>query len=344
MLTETKLTRRGVMTGAATAAIIVAGTPLLMPIRQARAAQPIDLGAAGELRNRVSVWLQSLEPEAAARAHFPFGGDVQTNWNFMGGGGFIKPGYRLEEMSGEQKDLAWHALAAVLSPRGLSKTRDVMTLQSVLMEQGNGVDTRGEERFSLAVFGEPAPEGAWALRFEGHHLSLTFNIANDRLVGVTPSSFSVNPNRVESGRNQGLITLKREDDIARKLAEDLSGSARDKAFFRDEPLRNVQALARREAPFAERAGVAVADLSTGQRDLLTEVIDAFTAEHLNPTYAASVAARVSGTDAFSTHFAFSGSTRVGEPAYYRIHGDNVLIEFASVDAEAQHLHTVFHLS
>jgi Protein of unknown function (DUF3500) len=261
----------------------------------------------------------------------------------MGGGGFIKPGFRLEQMNDQQKDAAWHALAAVLSPRGLTKARDVMRLQSVLIERGDGVSTRGEERFSLAVFGEPSGSSVWALRFEGHHLSLTFSVENDMVTGVTPSSFSVNPNRVESGRHDGLITLKREDDLARLLAGDLSGSVRERAFFTDRPFRNVLALAGRENPFPTREGVAVAEFSAGQRDLLAELVDAYATEQLNPDIASAVAKQIAAGDGGATHFAFSGSTRIGEPAYYRIHADRLLIEFASVDREAQHLHTVFHL-
>jgi hypothetical protein len=284
-----------------------------------------------------------LEPDQAAAARFPFGGDVQARWNFMGGGGFIKPGFRLEQMSDSQKDAAWHALAAVLSPRGLTKARDVMRLQRVLIERGDGAQTRGEERFSLAAFGEPAADQQWALRFEGHHLSLTFNVANDVLAGVTPSSFSVNPNRVTGGPFDGLVTLKREDDLARRLAADFTGAAKDRVFFTDRPFRNVLALAGRENPFPGREGFPAADFTAGQRDLLAEILDAFTAEHLNAAHASGVAARVARGDGAATHFAFAGSTRVGEPAYYRIHGDGVLIEFASVDRDAQHLHTVFHL-
>jgi hypothetical protein len=303
-----------------------------------------DLGDAAEFRGRVQSFLALLAPEEAARARFPYGGDVQKSWNFMGGGGFIKPGLRLEEMSEAQKQAAWHMLSAVLSPRGIEKTRNVMSLQRVLMDRGDGVSTRGPERYSIAIFGEPKADSDWALRFEGHHLSLTFSIAKDRLAGVTPSSFSVNPNRVEGGSYNGLVTLKREDSVARRLAADLSSAARQRAFFMESPLRNVRALAGREQPFEKREGIAIGDLGSAQRDLLIEVIDAFVAEHLQPVHAAAVAARIQSGDAAATHFAFSGSTKVGEPAYYRIHGDALLIEFASVDAAAQHLHTVFHLS
>jgi hypothetical protein len=170
-------------------------------------------------------------------------------------------------------------------------------------------------------------------------------VANDRLVGVTPSSFSVNPNRVEhGGSHNGLITLKREDSLARKLAADLAGTVKDRAFFMTESFfRNVRALAGREQPFKTREGVPVAELTTAQRDLLIEIVDAYTAEHLAAPFASAVTDRIRSSDDASTHFAFAGATEIGKPAYYRIHGDHVLIEFATVDDEAQHLHTVFHL-
>jgi hypothetical protein len=263
----------------------------------------------------------------------------------MGAGGFIKPGLRLERMNADQKTAAWDILSAVLSPRGIEKTRDVMNLQQVLIELGSSPSARSPERYSFAIFGEPAADQAWAMRLEGHHLSLTFNVANDRLVGVTPSSFSVNPNRVEhGGSHNGLITLKREDSLARKLAADLAGPVKDRAFFMTESFfRNVRALAGREQPFKTREGVPVAELATAQRDLLIEIVDAYTAEHLAAPFASAVTDRIRSSDDASTHFAFAGATEIGKPAYYRIHGDRVLIEFATVDDEAQHLHTVFHL-
>ncbi len=303
-----------------------------------------DLGAASQFRERVTSLLAALQPGQKQRAMFPFGGDVQRNWNFMGIGGFIKPGLRLEEMDAAQKERAWDVLSSVMSPRGIEKTRDVMTLQQVLIDQGNGAATRGRERFSFAIFGEPSATGNWAMRYEGHHLSLTFNVSNDRLTGVTPSSFSVNPNRVENGNFVGLVTLKREDAVARKLAADLSGPVKERAFFMQQPFRNIRALAGREQPFDKREGIAIGDLGSAQRDLVIELVDAFAAEHLQPQHASEVARRVQSGDAAATHFGFAGSTNMGEPAYYRIHGDHLLIEFASVDEAAQHLHTIFHLS
>ena len=200
----------------------------LFPIPALAAA---DLGDAAPLRGRVADFAKLLSPQESEAARFPFGGQVQQRWNFMGAGGFIKPGLRLEQMSEAQKSAAWDILSAALSPRGLEKARDVMSLQQVLIEMGSSPNARSPERYSFAIFGEPASDQTWALRLEGHHLSLTFTVANDRLTGVTPSSFSVNPNRVGGGLRSGLVTLKREDDLARRLAADLTGPAKDRAFF-----------------------------------------------------------------------------------------------------------------
>jgi hypothetical protein len=332
------ITRRELLvTGAALTA-----TPLLP--RSSFSASS-SLGDAKAFRERVASFAALLSPEEVAAARFPFGGEVQANWNFMGAGGFIKPGLRLEQMSETQKTAAWDLLSSILSPRGVEKVRDVMALQQVLIEMGSSANARSAERYSFAIFGEPAADQSWAFRLEGHHLSLTFTVANDQLIGVTPSSFSVNPNRVDNGGSRnGLITLKREDDLARKLAADLTGAVKDRATFMPDPFRNVRALAGREQPFETREGVPVADLATAQRDLLIEITDAYTAEHLAAPFAAAVTERIRTGDDASTHFAFAGATEVGKPAYYRIHGDHVLIEFAAVDSAAQHLHTVFHLT
>jgi hypothetical protein len=129
------------------------------------------------------------------------------------------------------KKSAWELLSTVLSARGVRKARNVMTLQQVSMDMGDGVGRRGAERFSLTFFGQPDGESRWAIRLEGHHLSLTYTIEKDRLVALTPSSFSANPNRVGSGPHAGLNTLKREDTVARQLLSDLSGAVRRQVFF-----------------------------------------------------------------------------------------------------------------
>jgi hypothetical protein len=313
----------------------------LLAASTARASK-VNLGDATTIRIKTETFLKGLEPEQTAEAMFPFGGEVQKRWNFMGTGGFIKPGVRLENMKSQQKDAAWDLLSAILSPRGIEKVRNVMFLQQVLIDLGSSPTARHPERYSLAIFGIPAPDQDWALRLEGHHLTLTFTVSRDQLVGVTPSSFSVNPNRVQGGSRKGLVTLTREDDLARKFGKKMQGS---RAILATEPYRNIRATAGREAPFKTREGISVAELSWAQRELMDQITEAYVAEHLATPFATAVFDQIKLDNPLeTTFFAYAGSTRVGEPAYYRIHGDRILIEFAAVDDAAQHLHTIFHMT
>ena len=147
-----------------------------------------------------------LEPDKRKAASFAWDGAEWRGWNYFGVGGYIKPGLRLEQMSKAQKDAAWDVLAAVWSPAGVTKARNVMLLQDILAASGNGAGQRSSERFSLSVFGTPAETGAWGFRCEGHHLTQSVAVRDNRIVSVTPTSFSALPNRVKSGPHTGLNT------------------------------------------------------------------------------------------------------------------------------------------
>src|SRR5205085_12406912 len=132
------------------------------------------------------------------------------------------PGLRLEQMGKTQKEAAWDALGAVWSPAGVAKARNVMLLQDILAASGNGTGQRSSERFSLSVFGTPAETEVWGFRCEGHHLTQSVAVRDNRIVSVTPTSFSAIPNRVKAGAHAGLNTLKDEAGMARRLMADLS--------------------------------------------------------------------------------------------------------------------------
>jgi hypothetical protein len=200
----------------------------------------------------VGQFLSSLEPEKRKIAAFAWDGPEWRSWNFFGSSDFIKPGLRLEQMGASQKAAAWDLLTTILSAKGLEKAKNVMTLQDVLAARGDGAGRRSSERFSLAVFGTPAEKGAWGVRLEGHHLSLSIAVRDGRIVSVTPSSFSANPNRVQSGTHAGLVTLNGEEALARRLFADLSPGRQARARLSDSALRNILSYAGRERANARK--------------------------------------------------------------------------------------------
>ena len=309
--------------------------------RGAVAAEP-GLAPAADLLARVRAFLATLEPDKLKAASFAWDAPEWRRWSYFGADGFIKPGLRLEQMSAAQKAAAWDVLAAALSPEGVRKARNVMLLQDILAASGNGTGQRSSERFSFSLFGTPAETGTWAFRLEGHHLHQSFTVRDGRIVSVTPSSFSSLPNRVMAGPHAGLVTLKEEEGLARKLLGDLGARVQGRARVSSTPLGNILSFAGRERANAQKVGVAAADLTSAQRDLLWGLVETFAVEHVPPALATAQRARVRSGDREAVHFAWYGPNTPEKAFGYRVIADGFVIEMGSVDSEAQHLHTIYN--
>ena len=157
---------------------------------------------------------------------------------------------------------------------------------------------------------------------------------------MTPSSFSALPNRVTSGKHAGLITLKDEEALARRLAADLASKPRVKQA--EQPLYNILSYAGRERANSQKAGIAAANLTVGQQDILWQLIDTYSVEHLSPALAAAQKVRVRSGDRAAVHFAWYGPNTLEKAFGYRVIGDGFVIEMGSVDEAAQHLYTIYH--
>jgi len=323
--------------------ILLAGAALLGSAALPRGAVgATSLAPAADLLAATRAFLAQLDSGQRKAASFAWDGPEWKRWNYFGASGFIKPGLRLEQMNAAQKTAAWDVLATVLSPAGVSKAKNVMLLQDVLASMGNGAGERSSERFSWAVFGTPAESGAWGFRLEGHHLHHSFSVRDGEIVSVTPSSFSSNPNRVTSGAQAGLVTLKEEEALARRLVADLAPARRERARISSTPLDNILSYAGRERANAGKVGLAAADLTTAQREILWQLIEIYAVDHLASPLAAAQRARVRLGDREAVHFAWYGPNTAEKAFGYRVIADGFVIEMGSVDPAAQHLHTIYN--
>jgi len=320
--------------------VILAGFAIAAAVHPVAAAGQTGLAPAADLLATTRKFLASLEPEKRKAASFAWDGAEWRGWNYFGSSDFIKPGLRLEQMSAAQKEAAWNLLAVLFSPAGIGKTRNVMTLQDVLAESGNGAGQRSSQRFSFAVYGTPAETGAWGFRLEGHHLTQSISVRDGQIVSVTPSSFSALPARITSGKHAGLMALKDEEALARRLAADLS--AKPRARQSDSPLSNIMSYAGRERANAAKVGIPSAEMTVAQRDLLWQLVETYTVGHLTQGLAAAQKDRVRSGDRDAVHFAWYGPNSPEKAFGYRVIGDSFVIEMGSVDAAAQHLHTIYH--
>jgi hypothetical protein len=217
-----------------------------------------------------------------------------------------------------------------------------MLLQDVLAASGNGAGQRSSQRFSLAVFGPPAETGAWGFRLEGHHLTQSIAVRDGEIVSVTPSSFSALPNRITTGTHAGLITLRDEEALARRLVADLAPKLQARSRQSQAALSNIVSYAGRERANGKKVGIAAAELSTAQRDLLWQLVETYAVDYLTPALASAQKARVRTGDREAVHFAWYGPNTPEKAFGYRLIGDGFVIELGSVDSEAQHLHTIYN--
>jgi hypothetical protein len=277
-------------------------------------AQGAGLAPATDFLAASRKFLAVLEPEKRRAASFEFNGREWRGWNYFGVGGFIKPGLRLEQMSAAQKAAAWDVVAAVMSKSGTEKTRMIMLLQDVMVEGGQGVGQRSSERFSFSFFGTPAETGTWGFRLEGHHLTQSVTVRDGQIVSVTPSSFSAIPNRVSYGRHKGLVALKEEEALARRLLTDLSPRLQARARVADYTPSNIMSYAGQERANAQKTGLPAAEFTSAQRDLIWQLVEVFSVDYLSPTLGATQKQRVRMGDREAVHFAWYGANIPERPS------------------------------
>ena len=105
---------------------------------------------------------------------------------------------------------------------------------------------------------------------------------------------------------------------------------------------NILSYAGRERANAKKVGLPAAELGAARRDLLWQLIETYSVEHFPAATNEVQRARVRTGDREAVHFAWYGPNTVEKAFGYRIIGDGFVIEMASVDPEAQHLHTIYH--
>jgi hypothetical protein len=294
------------------------------------------------MRDRALTFLGSLSAGQAQSATFDFASRRRKAWNFMLGSRRAA-GLALEQMTAQQKDLALDLLSTGVSALGLEKAMNIMLQQDILRDEwGKGSADRNRERFSVQIYGTPSPSGAWGWRWEGHHLSLSFTLLDDKVISTTPSAFSSEPNRVPSGPYTGLVVLKEEETLARRLFSDLKGATRRQALVWPRSPGNIRSNDGREAALAaEFAGVALGDLTPAQGDIINRLIEVYCIDVLPRPMARDQSRRLADEDNAAIRFAWGGENLDGS-IYYRLTGQNLLIEFASLVNQPLHLHAVFH--
>jgi hypothetical protein len=291
-------------------------------------------------------FVAALSPEQRAKAMMSFDDADRSRWHFVPREMHPRKGLLVQDMSPEIRPLAHALLHSGLGQPGYLKATTIMSLESVLhrLEPGGRLQ-RNPELYYFSVFGEPSAKTRWGWRVEGHHLSLNFVVDQGRIVSATPAFFGANPARIKDGTSRtGLVTLPREEDLARKLFHTLKDEQRKASLIAEQPPNDIRETTLK-LPEDERVGLLASRMTDAQTTVLLDLITEY-AQRMPAALAEVWLREIRDAGTGKIHFAWAGGDQPGQPHYYRIEGPTFLIEYANVQKggdgqPANHIHSVW---
>jgi hypothetical protein len=290
---------------------------------------------AAQMRAAASDFLRTLDDEQRALGTLPFGDDTARRWLEYRPN--ARPGVSLALLNLTGRKAAHRLLATGLSEHCFAQAMVIVALEEVLDLQEQGEMGRHSGNYFITVFGNPAQDAdqPWSWRFEGHHLSVTMTVAGDA-VSPAPVFLGANPACVSYAGRPVSRPLAPEEDLARALVDALGPTGRAAAVIGSQaPLDIHTATSARADQVLAPLGVPASSLGPTARAMLNQLV-ALYLDRLAAPLAVAEARRIAGSD---LHFAWEGPTTPGARHYYRIQGDDLLIEYDDTE-DAGHTHTV----
>jgi Protein of unknown function (DUF3500) len=281
------------------------------------------------MREAAAELLRRIGGELRGAAQYPFDADAARRW--IEYRPRERPGVSLADLDGGSRKAAHRLLATGLSPHAYAQAMTIIALEEVLDRAEGWHRGRHSNDYWVVVFGDPTRDDRWGWRFEGHHLSVTMTVADDR-VYPTPVFFGANPATVTYAGRPVVRPLAPEEDLARALLDAMGPAGRREAVVADTAPDDIRSSVRARAEPVEPLGVAGARLDPTARAML---------DHLVGAYLSRLPAELAEEPARDQlHFAWEGPLRPGLGHYYRIQGPDLLIEYDNRQDGANHAHTV----
>jgi hypothetical protein len=313
-------------------------TPALSP-----AAAP-----AADMLNAANALLGTLSADQKKQATFDLTNAERENWFFTP---VPRQGLPLKQMDAKQQGLARALLRSGLSNTGAAKAEAIMALELVLREMEQESQTTKEKKDAVAVrrdpvlyyvtiFGTPANGKAWGWRFEGHHLSFNFTVAENGKVAFVPAFMGTNPAEIRSGPRKGERILGEYEDLGRELVKSLDAGQLKTAIVADKAPTDMITSNKKLIDPLTPVGLAATQMTPAQREKLVAVVRAYVNRHRSEL-AEETMKRITADGLDKITFGWAGSLERGDAHYYRVQGPSFLIEHDNTQNNANHVHSVF---
>jgi hypothetical protein len=287
-------------------------------------------------------FLASLDDAQRSKVLFDFNDAAQrVKWSNLPTTMVPRAGLKMGDLSASQKKAAMDLLAAALSKRGYEKVLAIVEGDETLKNTsgGRGPAMFGRDLFYISFLGKPSVKDPWMLQFGGHHLALNLTIVGadgiltPSLTAAQPAKYTVNGKTVRP--------LGAENDKAFALVNALDEAQRKQAIL-NYKVADLVLGPGQDGKMIQPEGLKCSAMNPTQQAMLVDLIGEW-AGIVNDQAAAVRMADIK-SNLSATWFAWSGPTTNGSPAYYRIQGPTLVIEYAPQPLggdPTMHIHTIY---
>jgi hypothetical protein len=321
-----------------------------------------------------NAFLATLSADERAKCTFGFASSQRTGWSNLPSGIFQRNGLRFGDITPRQREAALELVASALSREGYQKVTNIMNGDEVLKNAGGGQTGPrqgapapggrggpggrgpggpggrgpggpggpgggirfGKDEYYIALLGAPSTTTPWMIQFGGHHLAINVTVVGPSSV-MTPSLPAAQPAKYTLN-GQTIRPLGQENDKGFALINALNAEQQKHAILNYE-VRDLVLGPGADGKVIQPEGILASQLDARQQAMLLDIAHEWVGI-LNDEAANAKMAEIKA-NLPQTWFAWSGSTKNGELAYYRIQGPTVIIEYAPQQGDVDHIHTIY---
>ncbi len=260
--------------------------------------------------------------------------EQRRNWSNLPEGIVRRGGVKWGDLDETQRAALITLLHAVLSDDGVDMVRMQMLADETLVRGGGGRPSFGADQYFVSILGTPSTTSPWMLQFGGHHLAINATMSGSNLT-LSPTLTGGQPLRFEAEGRQIYLT-KTEIDAAHALLDSLTPTQRTQALVSGQ-LAQLQLGPGQDGRTLAAEGVRVSTFNAAQRERLTALIAARLGI-LNADDRTPLMREITAQFDQST-FGWWGPMSGDEPAYWRIAGPRLALEYSPQSAE--HVHSIY---
>jgi hypothetical protein len=299
-------------------------------------------GVASRIVDSANGFLSSLDDGQRSKVLFEFDDAAQRmKWSNLPTTMVPRAGLKMGDLSAPQRKAAMGLLAATLSKRGYEKVLQIVEGDEALKVAGGGRGAAmfGRDLFYISFLGKPSVKDPWMLQFGGHHLALNITMVGRDGI-LTPSLTAAQPAKYTVD-GKTVRPLGAENDKAFALVNALDEGQRKQAIL-NYKVADLVLGPGQDGKTIQPEGIKCSAMNASQQAMLLDLVG----EWAGIVNEQAAEARMSEIKANlpATWFAWSGPTTNGTPAYYRIQGPTLVIEYAPQPLggdPTMHIHTIY---